>query len=267
MLSLWSIFEVASCRCRTQRIVPASSKMYKYTQTHAASDTHTQKIDNKTSTAEHMRWMECILFSVQFAASIQSLVVRSRPRVFFFFVSVIFFAFSFNQIFIRLFHRIQNFRLHHNDSHVNQCFEVHRINRMFNNGRPSNCGGGNGVESKFNPNPNPNSHLKRLENGRTDATPEEIPNENNISLSSDKNSNRELFTMDSLNRNSLSGNWWVTTPDDTRSYFYSRKLTRNIKNTNRLERFISSNDEKSVQAFTHLSRLWNFVCDLSACDE
>lgn len=35
---------------------------------------------------------------------------------------------------------------------------------------------------------------------------EEIPNDNNKSLL-DKNSNREIFTMDSLNRNSLSGTW------------------------------------------------------------
>lgn len=57
------------------------------------------------------------------------------------------------------------------------------------------------------------------ENGITDGDGgEEIPNEKNKSLL-DKNSNRELFTMDSLNRNSLSGTWWVVCSDDTQSYF------------------------------------------------
>lgn len=104
---------------------------------------------------------------------------------------------------------------------------------MFNNSKASNCGGGGGgsnVDTPFDPNSNSNNNHKRLENGSTDVgTAEEIPNETNKS-SLDKNSNREIFTMDSLNRNSLSGNWWVATSDDTRSYFYKPKQTQKKKN-------------------------------------
>lgn len=118
--------------------------------------------------------------------------------------------------------RAQNFRLHHNDLHVKQCFEVHRINRMFNNSNASNGGGdGDGGDGSKIDQSNLNNNNKRNEHNHRNATnkgvnaddngvgaDEEIPNDNHKSPL-DKNSNREIFTMDSLNRNSLSGTWWV----------------------------------------------------------
>lgn len=80
---------------------------------------------------------------------------------------------------------------------------------MFNNSNASNCGGaGSGGGSKLDQS-NLNNNNKRIERNADDdgaGADEEIPNENNKSLL-DKNSNRETFTMDSLNRNSLSGTW------------------------------------------------------------
>lgn len=201
----------------------ATYKMYKYTPTHAVYE-HMHGKDNKRG--EHMSRIECILLSVHFLASIQSFVVRSRSVCFFFHF---FGRFNFHHTHFISFIRIQNFRLHHNDSHMNQCFEVHRINRMFNNSnaRSSSSGGdknSGGIskldQSKLNNNDRlieGNCRDAADENGVTDGGVE-IPNENNKALL-DKNSNRELFTMDSLNRNSLSGTWWVVCSDDTQSYF------------------------------------------------
>lgn len=89
---------------------------------------------------------------------------------------------------------------------------------MFSNNNASNCGGGDGgAGSKFDQS-NLNNNNKRIERNYGNAVvaddddaagvpDEEIPSDSKKLL--DKNSNRGIFTMDSLNRNSLSGNWWV----------------------------------------------------------
>lgn len=109
---------------------------------------------------------------------------------------------------------------------------------MFNNSNTNNCGGGGGGSSGINSDQsNFNNKNKRIERNYRDAidgnrnadeddigVDEEIPKENK-KLLLDKNSNRELFTMDSLNRNSLTGNWWVVISDGTQSYlnfFFSK---------------------------------------------
>lgn len=88
---------------------------------------------------------------------------------------------------------------------------------MFNNSNASNGGGGGGGskpdQSNLNNNNKRNEHNYRNAADKDEnavdnrvGVDEEIPNDNSKPLI-DKNSNREIFTMDSLNRNSLSGTW------------------------------------------------------------
>lgn len=99
---------------------------------------------------------------------------------------------------------------------------------MFNNSNSSNCSSTDGSSKSEQPILNNNKRVERnycnandkdtKANDGIDAVDVEISNEN-VKFLLDKNSSCELFTMDSLNRDNVSGNWWVTIrSNDSQSY-------------------------------------------------
>lgn len=110
--------------------------------------------------------------------------------------------------------RVQNFRLHPNESHVNQSFEVHQINRMFNTGAIiSNNNNKNVVNTVSNGNGNlvnsprkstRNEHRRRHHHHHHHHHRiREVPEMSNICANNlkidnnclDKNSNRHSITI------------------------------------------------------------------------
>lgn len=124
---------------------------------------------------------------------------------------LLFFGFSLFQ-FVFFICRIQNFRLHQSNSQKNQSFEVHRINRMFNNNsnNSSNCNSNNSSNRSSYKSDGSSDQNRRQNNKRMNVKREQSNELNDgrtnagIKLlqkhSLDKNSNCEVIVMDSPNK-------------------------------------------------------------------